>query len=183
MLKRILKSKWFWIVVLILAATGGAWLYLSRNPNFIEDLRSRINRPQDLPQEFDISDVIQYEDITNWDFERDPVIADIVSVDSENQTMGLTFILPTGFITERFSEGDPDLTVKIGCTKEESSLYVTSVPKDFQATDKLEAELQETGIGIFSEAGDGDYLVGLCANEKCSEINRGCQLHRIVAEE
>ena len=168
---------------MVLAIIGGGWLYLSRNPNFIEDLRSRINRPQDLPQEFDISNVIQYEDVANWNFERDPVITDIVSVDSENQTMDLTFILPTGFITERFSEGDPELTVKITCTKDESSLYITSIPKEFQDSDRLEAKLSWEGIDIFSEAGDGDYLIGICANEECSEINHGCQLHRIVAEE
>ena len=133
MLKRILKSWKFWVCTLVLAIIGGGWLYLSRNPNFIEDLRSRINRPQDLP--------------------------------------------------ERFSEGDPELTVKITCTKDESSLYITSIPKEFQDSDRLEAKLSWEGIDIFSEAGDGDYLIGICANEECSEINHGCQLHRIVAEE
>lgn len=180
MLKRILKSKWFWVGTLVLAS--GAGFYLYRNPGLIENLGRLLNRPPDLPEDFNISDVIQYEDVADWEFERDPVIADIVSVNSEDQTMNLSFIQPTGFITERFGETETDLTVKIGCTKEESSLYVTSVPKDYQTNDPLEAKLQETGIDIFAEARDSDSITGVCSSQDCTEINKSCQLYRTELE-
>ncbi|OGC66719.1 hypothetical protein A3J33_02285 [candidate division WWE3 bacterium RIFCSPLOWO2_02_FULL_53_10] len=182
MLKRILKSKWFWVATLVLV--GGAWLYLSRNPGLIEDLKSSLNTPPNLSEDFNISDVIQYEDTTDWKFERDPVVAGIISIDPKDQKMGLNFILPTGFITERFGENEEStLTIKIGCTNEESSFYVATVPKDYQTGDPLEPKLQETGIDIFAKALDGDSIIGLCANQDCTEINRSCQLYRIIATE
>jgi len=179
MLKRILKSWKFWLVVLIL--TAAAYFYFYRNPSFVQDIISPPSPSPNLPENFDVTDVIQYGDVIDWKFGSDPVIANIISTDPAGKTMNLAFMRPTGFITERFGDKEPTLTVKISCTKKESSLYVTSVPKDYQAGDLLEAKLQDIDIDIFAEARDGESITGLCVDQDCKEINRSCRLYQVIS--
>ncbi len=180
MVKRILKSKWFWLVVLLVSL--GVALYSYGIPNLLYYWDRIFNPPKDITLE----EALQEQITKDWDYTTDPVTANVVSSDLEAGTLLLSFVWPPGFIRARFGgeTPPPNQTVEITCPKEESGLYATRVPKDLQTSQPMETKLLESKIDIVSTAQSGDSLIGLCANEECTEINRFCQLNRtFIVEE
>src|SRR3990172_7834917 len=182
MLKRILKSKWFLIILLL--AAGGAYLYFSGTiGNLIAQIQLQLNLRFGKERTFD--EALQDQAIKDWDFETDQVTANVIGTDPENGTLTLSFVWPPEFINSKFGEERPvpDQTVKITCPEEESDLYATRVPKDQQTLSPMETELLESGINIVSTAQSGDSLIGFCINQECTEISRGCELRRTILVE
>ncbi|MEX1068784.1 MAG: hypothetical protein WED08_03195 [Patescibacteria group bacterium] len=184
MLKRILTNGWFWLAAF--ALTSGAGLYIYLNPGVIDQIKSYLFRPApppNLPEDFDIVGILPYEDTEDWDFESSPVIAAIDGVNSGDRTMDITFVRPTGFIKEKFQGQESDsLTLKISCTKKQSSLYLAQIPRGLRDPNSLEAVIEKMDIDLFAEASEGDLISGFCPDRECSELNRDCRIYRIVSE-
>ncbi|OGC62476.1 hypothetical protein A3J33_02290 [candidate division WWE3 bacterium RIFCSPLOWO2_02_FULL_53_10] len=185
MIKRVFKSKWFRITLLVGVAV--AYLYLSgayivitgKAESWINELRVRFGK------ELTFEEALQDQTTKDWDFETDQVTANVIGTDPENGTLTLSFVWPPEFINSKFGEERPvpDQTVKITCPEEESDLYATRVPKDQQTLSPMETELLESGINIVSTAQSGDSLIGFCINQECTEISRGCELRRTILVE
>jgi len=175
MLKRILKSWKFWLIVLLSIVIVA--LYLS---GVITRLVAYVDSTLNPPEDISVDEALQQQAALDWNYNDNPITANVIGTDPENGTLSVSFVWPTGFINERFENERPvpDQTVKITCSKEDSAYYITRVPKSQQDVTKMEAKLDQTGINIIEMAQSGDSIIGLCANEECSEINRSCQLHR-----
>lgn len=177
MLKRIVKSKWFWIVFLF-AALGVAYYYGSDIAVYYVD---RIINP---PENLTFDEALQLQSAKDWDYTTDLVTANVIGTDLENNTITVSFVWPPSFITKIFGNKDPTSTVKVSCTKEESAVTVTRVLKEQQTPEPQETKVIETEIDIVSEAQSGDTVIAYCADEECSEIIRVCELNRtFIVEE
>jgi len=182
MLKRILKSKWFLIILLL--AAGGAYLYFSGTiGNLIAQIQLQLNLRFGKERTFD--EALQDQAIKDWDFETDQVTANVIGTDPEKETLTLSFVWPPEFINAKFGNERPvpEQIVKIGCPKEESELYATRAPEDLENPEPLDTQLLQGGIDVAAEAQSGDVLFGYCANEECTEINHFCQLNRTILVE
>ena len=178
MLKRILKSWKFWLVVLIL--TAAAYFYFNGTiDRWISQIQMRLGK------ELTFDEALQNQATKDWDFETDQVTANVIGTDPEKETLTLSFVWPPGFLNLVFGSERPvpEKTVKITCPKEESDLYATRVPKDQQDPSPMETELLESGINIVSTAQSGDSLIGFCNNQDCAEISRGCELRQTILVE
>ncbi len=147
MLKRILKSWKFWLIILVLATA--AYLYFSGTlPRWINQLRIRFSKDRTFDE------ALQDQSTKDWDYLTDPVTANVIGSDLEAGTLVLSFVYPPGFLDARFGDERPvpDLTAKITCPKEESILTATRVPKDLKNPEPLDTELLESEIDIVKTA-------------------------------
>ena len=179
MLKRIIKSKWFWLVFLFIVALRVAYHYGYGFDTAVYYVGRIINPPENLT--FD--EALQLQSAKESDHTTDLVTANVIGTDPKNNTLTVSFVWPPGFVTKIFGDKEPTSTVKVGCTKEESSITVTRVLKDQQTPEPQDTKVLETGVDIVSEAKSEDSIIAFCADEECSELIRICELNRTFVVE
>ena len=182
MLRRILKSKWFWVIFLLTAA--GVYLYFPGTvSNLVDQIQLQLNRQ--FGKESTLDEALKNQTVKDWDYTTDLITANVIGTDLEKGTLTVSFVWPPGMINTLFGNERPvpEKTIKITCPKEESDLYAVRVPKDLQNPEPLETKLLQSGIDIVAEAQSEDTLFGYCADAECTEINRSCQLNRTILVE
>jgi len=179
-MRGIFGKKLFWaILILLVVILGGLYLYFfTGTVNYLRVTVENLFAKKVTPEEY-----LAEQDQKDWDYTTQIATGNIMDYNPEEKTILLSFVRPPKLVEKLGGLDNSTKTVKISCSNEQSSYYVTKIKASDTSGASNETQLMESNTDLFGIMRVGDAFFGFCADEFCDEISQTCELHQTIIEE